>query len=221
MGLGGLRVGRVTVPLVDARRWVTAYLDRAVNLTGSRPYAFPAYDEFRAGSSPDGLDDGELLAPGLLNVPVKIRPFYALQRIRPQLEVGLAAIPVDLRLADADEAQARTLTEAIYAVLDERPRPSGVQATLLSKVMHRKRPEFLILHDKWVRRCYVGSGAPVPQDRTRSWAEYMSAVTLAVRADLRDQAMGWRELATVASQGQVSTVRLLDIVCWNAGQREQ
>ena len=55
-----------------------------------RPYAFPAYDCYDGGTAePDRLTDGDLLAPGLLNVPVKIRSFYGLQRVRGRLEEAL------------------------------------------------------------------------------------------------------------------------------------
>ncbi|GAB3753480.1 hypothetical protein GCM10027599_14670 [Yimella radicis] len=56
----------------------------------ARPYAFPACDCYDGGTNePDRLTDADLLAPGLLNVPVKIRSFYGLQRVRAQLEEAL------------------------------------------------------------------------------------------------------------------------------------
>lgn len=216
-----LRVGGVTVPFAKARGWVTAYVDTASSRRSKKPYAYPAYDGFSANSGPDELSDGDLLTPGLLNVPINIRTFYELQRVRPQLVAALRSIPVDLSLERAEEQEVRRFTHAVYAALDEKPRPAGVQATTLSKVLHRKRPDFLILHDKQVRLCYVGSKRPVPRDSHRSWADYMTAVSLAVAEDLREQESTWSELAALTRpvQGpQISRLRLLDVVAWNAGR---
>jgi hypothetical protein len=216
-----LRLGGVTVSFSRAREWVTAYVDSASSRSSKKPYAYPAYDGFSANSGPDELTDGDLLTPALLNVPVSIRTFYELQRVRPQLVDALGAIPMDMSLTSASEQAVRDLTSTVYSVLDQKPRPAGVQATTLSKVIHRKRPEFLILHDKQVARCYVGSKKPVKRDSRRSWADYMTAVSLSVADDLRRQEAAWEELAAVAALVQgpaLSRLRLLDIVAWNAGR---
>ena len=84
-------VGHVPIPMDTAMGWVLDYTDAARNEVATSPYAFPAYDRFDGGSNrPDRLTDADLLAPTLLNVPVKIRSFYALQRARPALELALA-----------------------------------------------------------------------------------------------------------------------------------
>ncbi len=49
------------------------------------PYAYPAYDTYDSGSGPFELNDGDLLAPALLNAAPTVRAFYSLQRVRPQL----------------------------------------------------------------------------------------------------------------------------------------
>lgn len=85
-----VRVGRVSIPLPTAQRWITDYTN-PTNVTATKAYAYPAYDRYEHDrNDPRQLTDADLLAPGLLNVPVKIRSFYGLQRIRPQLEAGLA-----------------------------------------------------------------------------------------------------------------------------------
>jgi len=57
----------------------------------------------------------------------------------------------------------------LYAVLDGlAAKPWGVEGTTLSKVLHRKRPQSLVLHDRWVRACYVGGDGPVPRAQERS-----------------------------------------------------
>jgi len=69
------------------------------------PYAYPFYDRMDTGSGPDELDDGDLLAPVLLNVPVTIVAFRSLQAMRNNLQGGLAHIPTTLTLQDAVAAR--------------------------------------------------------------------------------------------------------------------
>lgn len=98
---GDVHVGRVRIPLGTASAWVRDYTNAAINVVSARPYAFPAYDHYDRGTNePDRLTDGDLLAPGLLNVPVKIRSFYGLQRVRGQLEEALRHPVLEKPLAD-------------------------------------------------------------------------------------------------------------------------
>lgn len=213
-----LRVGGRTVKLAQAEEWIRTYTDAATNRSIAAPYAFPAYDHFDASSDSDHLSDGDLLAPGLLNVNISISSFYGLQRIRPELERHLRAIPGDLCLEVADDAQVQRLVSPIYAVLDSpTDRPRKVKATKLSKVLHRKRPHFLVLHDAQVQNCYREPlHIPTPG---RSWANYMVELSLAVAHDLRTQRPAWDHLAAaVSSEGPISRVRLLDIVAWRLGK---
>jgi hypothetical protein len=87
-------------------------------------------------------------------------------------------------------------------------------------VLHRKRPESLALHDRWVQACYLGDRAPVPRSKGRSWAEYMTLVSQAMATDLRDQADQFSTLQH-ASQAEpaLTDLRLLDILAWNAGRQ--
>jgi hypothetical protein len=85
------------------------------------------------------------------------------------------------------------------------------------KVLHRKRPDTLVLHDTWVRSCYVGSepNARVPRAERRSWAEYMSLISIAIGRDLRVQRHLFDRLGAAASgHGKISDLRLLDILAW-------
>jgi hypothetical protein len=154
-----------------------------------------------------------------LNVPVKIRSFYDLQRIRPQLEAGLANDDLGTPLAEIEDPdRIAAMVAPLYAVLDNpQTSPWNVQGTTLSKVLHRKRPESLVLHDIWVRACYVGDDAPVPRVKGRSWAEYMVAVSLAIGHDIRTQpaAFGTLDRAT-SCPGELTHVRLLDMLAWKS-----
>lgn len=214
-----IRVGNVSVPLDTAVAWVAEYTspERA---TSRRPYSYPAYDEFEKDQNePSRLTDADLLAPGLLNVPVKVRSYYGLLRIRPRLERALAHPQLGVPLEGIDNpAHIAEFVKPLYDVLDDpHEKPWGVNGTTLSKVLHRKRPQSVVLHDRWVRSCYVGKGAPVPKDKSRSWADYMAALTLAIRDDLRAQVEQFKILDEATScPGRLSAVRLLDIVAWTS-----
>jgi len=71
--------------------WLTDYFNADVNQTARKPYAYPAYDTFDAGSKPDEVNDGDLLAPRMLNAAPTIAAFYSLQRIRRPLRRMLSA----------------------------------------------------------------------------------------------------------------------------------
>lgn len=150
---------------------------------------------------------------------MKIRSYYDLQRIRPVLEAGLANDDLDLPLAEIEDAdRVAAMVKPLYAVLDDPKRkPWNVNATTLSKVLHRKRPQCLVLHDKWVHACYVGTNGPVPRVNDRTWADYMTAVTLAIGEDIRTQPEAFKLLdAATSSPGQLTHVRLLDILAWKS-----
>jgi hypothetical protein len=73
---GRIRIGGVSVPIGTALQWVTDYTN-VENTTAPNPYAYPAYDHYdRERNDPRRLSDADLIAPGLLNVPVKIRSYY-------------------------------------------------------------------------------------------------------------------------------------------------
>lgn len=213
-----IRVGVVSIPLARAQGWVRQYT--AEDVKAAKPYAYPAYDRFDAeGNDPTRLTDGDLLAPGMLNVPVKIDTFYDLAAVRGQLEAALANDDLALPLADVDDTvRVEHMVKPLYAVLDDPSRrPRGAKATTLSKVLHRKRPQSVVLHDRWVQECYAGPGRTVPYDKSRSWSDYMVAITLAIQHDVKTQRDAWAALDAVTPRpGELSYIRLLDIVAWTS-----
>ncbi|WP_295696717.1 DUF6308 family protein [Lapillicoccus sp.] len=208
-----VRIGRVVVSLETASAWIRDYTNAASNVVSERPYAFSAYDCYDGGTAePDRLTDGDLLAPGLLNVPVKIRSFYGLQRVRGQLEEALRRPVGETPLAAVSDLQElKQAVQALYEVLDHPAvRPWGVGGTTLSKVLHRKRPHSVVLHDRWVRACYVGDDAPVPHAKARSWADYMILITEAIREDIATQHGGFEVLqAATRKSGLLTDARIL------------
>ncbi|MER7805423.1 DUF6308 family protein [Streptomyces parvulus] len=101
-----VRVGGRSVGLDQATQWIRQYFDAEANQAAAvaargRPYAFPVYHRMDTGSGPNELNDGDLLAPVLLNVTPKLHAILNLQAVRPDLEAVLAAVPPKLTLQDA------------------------------------------------------------------------------------------------------------------------
>ena len=222
MPQGNVRVGRFDIPLEMATQWVSRYTDAATNSTSAEPYAYPAYDRYNTGYNEAAvLVDADFLAPALLNVPVSIRSFYGLQFVREKLQVLLSQSELSLPLADLPDDRIAFLVGRMYSLLDDpHTKPWGISGTTLSKVLHRKRPESLALHDRWVQACYLGEGAPVPRARSRSWAGYMTLVGQAMARDLRTQPQQFSALQDVSkAQPPLTDLRILDILAWNVGQQ--
>ncbi len=216
-----VRIGRFEVPIQRASDWIGRYTNAHENLTSAEPYAYPAYDQYNAVyNSATVLHDADFLAPTLLNVSVGIRSFYGLQRLRDRLQRLLEPNDLARPLAELADDRIADLVGSLYAVLDDPgTKPWGVNGTTLSKVLHRKRPTSLALHDKWVRVCYLGPGAPVPRAKLRSWAEYMTLVSQAMASDLHNQPLQFSVLQLASKADPALTdLRLLDIVAWNVGQ---
>ncbi len=208
------------IPLATAVAWLRDYTNEEKTIGSSAPYAYPAYDRYaEATNDPLRLTDGDLLAPVLLNVRLSVRSFYALQRCRQHLQEGLANEDLALPLAEIEDPERITaMVKPLYTALDDpASKPWGVKGTTLSKVLHRKRPQSLVLHDVWVHACYVGDDGPVPRANERSWADYMTAVTHAIGNDIRSQQAKFDQLDKAADKpGALSHVRLLDILAWKS-----
>src|SRR6187455_2391171 len=126
-----VRIGRFQVPMDKAISWISSYTDGDANRHSTKPYAYPAYDCYNSpANDPAVLQDADLMAPGLLNVSVKIRSFYGLQSVRDELEAGLARSELANPMADLPDELISELVGNLYAVLDDRgKKPWGVNAT--------------------------------------------------------------------------------------------
>jgi hypothetical protein len=209
-----IRVGGREVSPEVAREWVRTYLNG-----GRGQFGYPSYDGYRTNDDPNCVCDGDLLAPVLLNVQVKISSFADLCACRDELESALAVVPVDVDLADADQA-ALSSVGRLFRVLDKDPRPRNVLGTTLAKVVHRKRPTLVPLYDEQVRRTYqVGEQAPLPAVPGRTWVEFMALLAGHIKIDLNRSLEFWDELTTLRPAGgpPVSRLRALDIVAWRLG----
>jgi hypothetical protein len=138
----------------------------------------------------------------------------------PTLNRILAEIPPDTSLLATNDLGA---ISRLYATLDIDPRPFGVKATVLAKVLHRKRPDFIPLYDKQIRRCYsdpfAGAPAEIENSADLSWAEFMTLIASSIRSDILNSRSEWDDLQR-SNRGdtKISLLRCFDIVAWNCGK---
>jgi hypothetical protein len=179
-------------------------------------YAYPAYDRLVTNRSTE-LVDGDLLAPALMGVDLDRARFSLLREMLPALE-GVADLP-PVALQDADDDHVLCVA-GIFGMLDE-PRYAGrgVRGTIVSKVLHRKRPDLVPLYDSRIFEAYTAPGA-VPRATARSWQAFMALLCMQMRADLRAEAAAFAELEQLAADhgAPVSRLRILDILVWRAAE---
>ncbi len=172
-------------------------------------YAFPSYDRLVTNGAAQ-LVDGDLLAPALIGAEMSRARFMLLREMLPRLE-GVADLPA-IGLQDADD-DVIGLVADLFAVLDDAPYAGkGIRGTILSKVLHRKRPDLVPLYDSRIFESYTAPGA-IPRETHRSWREFMTLLLTAMREDLRAEAAAFDELHRV-SDGAVTRLRALDVLVW-------
>jgi len=172
-------------------------------------YAFPAYDRLVTNGSAE-LVDGDLLAPILLGAHVDAGRFGLLREMLPALD-AVADLPhVALQDADTDHI---VCVAGLFGVLDE-PRYAGrgVRGTILSKVLHRKRPDLVPLYDSRIFEAYTAPGV-LPRSTDLSWGEFMAALCTQMCQDLRTNAAQFAELQEICERA-VTPLRTLDILVW-------
>jgi hypothetical protein len=207
-----LRVGGRTVSFDVAAGIVKQY---TTSTDPKNPFAYPYYDGLKTGVATK-LADADFLAPLLLNAAPSIAGYASMSGVRTELEAGLSRIPVKAQLASATDAEIELLRE-LYAPLDADL--YGIRGTILSKVLHRKRPAFIPLYDEHVRRCYQdGVDAPLPTEKGRAWSEFMVRLAMKMRDDINASPLLWKRLRARTPRTPLLTVlRCLDIVAWDLG----
>lgn len=217
MASAEITAGKHSTSLAKAREVIQRYTGAvAKRRTKSDFYAWPYYDRMDNGSTAFELNDGDLLAPVLLNVDPGIHGFASLQRVRGRLVELLQEVPEGVSLAD--EAATKTVIDqvaALFSVLDD-DTVFGVGGTTLSKVLHRKRPALIPLHDRFVRHSYVPGR--IMRENGRSWADYMRLLMNEMQADLRATPAAWSALTMIPAGGGLTELRALDIISWYYGK---
>lgn len=202
-----MRLCAGSLEIADPERLVTDYLDPALGC------AWPAYDELVTNGEAV-LVDGDLLAPTLIGVHLDRVRFGVLREMMPRLQ-GVASLP-PMSLQDADD-DAIAAVANLYSVLDEAPyRGRGVRGTILSKVLHRKRPDLVPLYDSVIFEAYTASA--IPRLAERNWVEFMTLLCGAMRQDLHVEADRFAALSgrAAAAGANLTPLRLLDILVWSA-----
>lgn len=172
-------------------------------------YAFPSYDRLVTNGGPT-LVDADLLAPALIGTEVDRGRFRLLKELLPRLD-GVSDLP-PVALQDADDAVVDQVAD-LFSVLDEAPYAGkGVRGTILSKVLHRKRPDLVPLYDSRIFESYTAPGA-IERASHRSWHEFMGLLGRQMRDDLRAEAPAFAEL-DAACDGAVTPLRALDVLVW-------
>jgi hypothetical protein len=180
-------------------------------------YAYPAYDELVTNGTAD-LVDGDLLAPSLLGAHVDYARYVLLKRMLPTLREGMASLP-ETALEDTDDAGIADVARC-FAVLDE---PvfvrAGARGTIVSKVLHRKRPDLIPLYDSRIWTAYTVSGA-IGRGSHRPWVEVMQALCHSMRADIRNNRDEFVTLQKVAAENgaRLTLLRILDILVWMSSE---
>jgi len=175
-------------------------------------FAYPSYDRLVTNGSP-ALVDGDLLAPSLIGAEVDRGRFSLLREMLPALS-GVADLPAG-PIEDADDAAIGQVAD-LFAVLDEAPYAGkGVRGTILSKVLHRKRPDLVPLYDSRIFESYTAPGA-IPRAAHRTWREFMQLLCTQMREDLRSESEAFDELVGVAGDAGalLTRLRILDILVW-------
>lgn len=175
-------------------------------------YAYPAYDTLETNGSAQ-LVDGDLLAPALIGAHIDSSRFALLREMLPALEI-VADLP-EVALQDADEDHVMCVA-GLFGILDE-PRYAGrgVRGTIVSKVLHRKRPELVPIYDSRIFEAYTAPGV-IARATDRSWQQFMALLCMQMRDDLQAEASAFAALqALAAAEGTpVTQLRILDILVW-------
>jgi hypothetical protein len=175
-------------------------------------YAYPAYDRLVTNGSAT-LVDGDLLAPSLIGAEVDRGRFSLLREMLPALS-GVGDLP-PVPLEEAEPTVVDAVAD-LFAVLDAAPYAGkGVRGTILSKVLHRKRPDLVPLYDSRIFESYTGPGC-IERSAHRSWRDFMTLLCLQMRDDLIREATAFEELVGIAGDAGalLTRLRILDILVW-------
>lgn len=199
LGAGGLMLAghHLAEALDHVRRFC------GLSWSGGPPevWAFRYYDLIR--TDPDRMDPVDVLAASAIHPGLSRDDLAWFDTNRPALDDWLAGVGVDVQLADANEAA----RESLVALAGF----GGVTLTLLSKVLHRKRPHLVPLVDRHV----VDRYRPVTGERRplEAWPGLIEALAVdlernaeslaAIRSVLRDEL-----------EVDVSALRVCDIAIW-------
>lgn len=172
--------------------------------------AFAAYD--RVGV-PDRLDPADFLAPAMLQAPVRgefIIEMYQPEGPYARLREALEAVVADEVAASArfeeldlgDETGPWGLVRAALRASDHTPR---IKASIVTKILHRKRPQLVPIFDSKVAQYYGVTSAqpwnlwPLLQDDVREHTGWLDDLSSGI---------------STPDGRPLSRLRALDIIVW-------
>ena len=209
-GMAAMRLCAGTLVVAHPDQVLRDYLDVR------NGYSYPAYDTLETNGSAS-LVDGDLLAPMLLGAHVDSGRFALLREMLPALEAVADLPEVDLQNADDDHV---LCVAGLFGVLDE-PRYAGrgIRGTIVSKVLHRKRPELVPLYDSRIFEAYTAPGA-IPRTTEMAWQEFMLLLCTQMRDDLQAEGSAFAALEKLARDegSPLSQLRILDILVWSTAE---
>lgn len=189
----------------DAEDLVRRYCGMPWSGGSDETWAYRYFDAV-ADLEPDTVTAVDVLAAGALSVGLGKADLTWFWRAGVQLDALLAALPQNVQLADAD---GRTV-ELVQSLALMAAGSDSVSVSLLSKVLHRKRPALIPMLDKATQDHYR---AQLP---TRGEAAYPSLVTT-LQADLRSNHEALERLGRALSAELKTTItplRIVDIAIW-------
>lgn len=195
-----------SLPVEDPERLLADYVNPTYG------YAWPAYDTLETNGSAR-LVTADLLAPTLLEAHIDSSRFGVLVEMLPQL-AAVGDLP-PRSLAEANDDDIRAVAQ-LFAILDtDRYRRRGVRGTVVSKVLHRKRPDLVPLYDSRIDAGYRASGG-IPHDPHRHWVDFMDLLCRLMREDLQREEKRFSELVDYAAglDARLTELRILDILVW-------
>lgn len=211
--MAGMRPVRLCAGTLEVEHPDQVLLD---HLDSRNSWSYPAYDRLVTNGSPV-LVDSDLLAPNLIGAEVDRARFLLLRELMPRI-AGIAGLPPIALQEAGDEVIAEVA--ALFAVLDEAPYTGrGVRGTILSKVLHRKRPDLVPLYDSRIFESYTAPGA-IERSVHRSWHDSMTLLLSQMRADLQGEAAAFDALVAVAETAgaPLTRLRVLDILIWRTAE---
>jgi hypothetical protein len=204
-----------SIPIQVGGRDVPDALDRirrycGLTWSGGSPETWAyRYFDLVPSDSPDEVTSVDVLAAAALHPGLSRADLGFFVDSADDLSDWLRSVPVDAELQSADP----DLLDHLDALVDF----DGVSITLLSKVLHRKRPSLIPLLDRHIIDWY----RPVTGERsaTLAWVPIIRAM----QQDLITDANGSLTRIADALRPELPTspseIRLIDIAIWMGAQR--
>lgn len=172
-------------------------------------WSFEYFDRVPTGDHPNRIDPVDVLSAGALHAGLSRADLAYFIDHADEIAAWLDQAPTDVRLHEATAAQ--------RAHLKELPTVGGAQLSLLTKVLHRKRPALVPMLD----RPLIDRYRPVTGERNAAaaWVPLVDAIA----ADLaEDPNSVYFEVLRRTMENEtgvpISRLRLFDIALWMEGR---